>query len=120
GADQLAQLAEIDLRDQHLLVRADDFAGVAGKRVQVVQVSVRDHAALAAHAADAGRDGPEGAAPGEDQQVGSVGVVNLQFRDVGGDSGDLLRAQACHQVVVFRVVGDIAGQVLLLEPADPV
>src|SRR2546423_15023669 len=42
GADQLAQLAEIDLRDPHPLLRADDFTGVAGKRGPGGQGSARD------------------------------------------------------------------------------
>ena len=49
-----------------------------------------------------------------------VGIVDLELGDVGRDPGDLLRAQAHHVVVVVGVVGDVAGHVLLLEPADAV
>ena len=48
------------------------------------------------------------------------GIVDLELGDVGGDPGDLLRAQAHHEVVVVGVVRDVAGDVRLLEPADPV
>ena len=61
-----------------------------------------------------------GRSPAEHQELGAVGVVDLQLPDVGGDSGDLVRPQAGHARVVLRLVADVAGLVLLLEPADHV
>ncbi len=49
-----------------------------------------------------------------------VDIVDLELRDVGGDVRDLLGTQTDHPVVVVGVVGDGAGDVRLLEPADPV
>src|SRR5712691_3849837 len=59
-------------------------------------------------------------APAEDERLRAVRVVDLELRDVLRDAGDLLRAQPHHQVMVVRVVADVAGDVLLLEPADAV
>src|SRR2546426_10973960 len=60
------------------------------------------------------------AAPAEDERLRAVRVVDLELRDVLRDPGDLLRAQPHHQVMVVRVVADVAGDVLLLQPADAV
>ena len=70
---------------------------------------MRDLAAATANAPDAGRDRSVGAAPGQYEQFGAVRIVHLELGDVGGDPGDLLRTQASHQVMVFRVVGDVAA-----------
>ena len=59
-------------------------------------------------------------APAEHERVGTVRIVDLEQRDVVRDPRHLRRAQARHQVVVLGVVGDGAGDVGLLEPADPV
>ena len=80
----------------------------------------RDLAARRAHAPGCGADRAVGRAPAENERVGAVGVVDLELGDVGRDSRDLRRAQPHHPVVVLRVVRDVAGLVLLLEPADPV
>ena len=45
GADQLHQLAEVHLRDQHLAVGAQDLAEVGRERVEVAQVGVGDRSA---------------------------------------------------------------------------
>src|SRR6185295_140063 len=76
--------------------------------------------AVAARATNAGGNRPVGAAPGEHEQVGAVRIVDLELWNVVRDAGDLLGPQAGHQVMVLRVVGDVAGQILLLEAADPV
>ena len=81
---------------------------------------VRDLLAARAHAADAGRDRAVRAAPAEDERIRGVRVVDLELGDVLRDARDLLRAQSHHQVVVVGVVADVAGDVLLLEPADAV
>ena len=57
--------------------------------------------------------------PAQHQGAGrSCRVVDLQVRDV--DAVDLGLAGADHEVVVGRVVGDVAGAVLLLDAADAV
>ena len=74
-----------------------------------------------ADAAHGGADRAERRAPADDEQLGvAVGVVDLELGDVRGDAGHLLGAQADHQVVVVGVVRDRAGDVGLLEAADPV
>ena len=69
---------------------------------------------------DRAPDRAVGRAPAEDQQVAAVGPEDLERRDVVGDPGDLRLAQELHPVVVVRVVADVAGDVGLLEAADPV
>ena len=87
----------------------------------MAQVRVCDVLAVRADAPRGRRDRAVRAAPAEHEQLRlAVGVVDLELRDVGGDSRDLLRAQPRHQVVVLGVVRDVAGPVGLLEPADPV
>ena len=54
------------------------------------------------------------------RRASPVGVVDLQRRDGRGDAVDLGLPGADHQVVVGRVVGDVAGAVGLLDAADPV
>src|SRR5581483_5837719 len=61
-----------------------------------------------------------GGTPTQHHQLRTFLVVDLGGRDVGGDAGDLGGAQARHALVVDRVVGDVAGAVLLLEAADAV
>ncbi len=75
---------------------------------------------FAGQALDRGPDGPVGRAPAEDQQVALLRPEDLERRDVVGDARDLGRAQGLHPVVVVRVVADVAGDVGLLQPADPV
>ena len=85
-----------------------------------MEVRLRDLVAVAAHALDRRADRAVGRAPAEHERVGAVGVVDRELGDVVRDPGHLRRAQARHQVVVLGVVGDRAGHVGLLEPADPV
>ena len=80
----------------------------------------RDLAPVGTHAPRRGADRAVGRAPAEDERVRAVGIVDGELRDVGRDTGDLRSAEPHHPVVVLRVVRDVAGLVLLLEPADPV
>ena len=79
-----------------------------------------DAPALAVEPLDRAPDRAVRRAPAEDQQVAAVRPEDLQRRDVVGDPGDLRLAQELHPVVVVRVVADVAGDVGLLEAADPV
>ena len=81
---------------------------------------VRDLLARGAHAAHTGCDRAVRPAPAQHQRLRGVGIVDLQLGDVLRDPGDLLRAQTHHQVVVLRVVADVARDVLLLESSDAV
>ena len=63
-------------------------------------------------------DGPVARAPAEHEQRRAVGIVHLDVRDV--HAGDPLGPQVRHVLVVGGLVGDVAGAVLLLEPADAV
>ena len=64
-----AELAEVQLGDQHLLVALQDLAQVLRQRVEVPQVAVRDALALGLHVVDGRGAGAVGAAPAEDEQV---------------------------------------------------
>src|ERR1035437_8889165 len=59
--------------------------------------------------------------PAQDQDVGVAGrVVRHQVRDALGDAIDLGLAQPRHLVVVVGVVGEVAGDVGLLDASDAV
>ena len=121
GAHELQQLSKVHLRDEHLVVAAQDLARVARERIEVAQVRVRDRAAAVAHTPARRRDRAVRATPAEhEHRRVAVGIVDLELRDVARDAGDLLRAQARHQIVVVGVVRDVAGAVGLLEAADAV
>ena len=121
GAQQHAQLAEVDLRHEHLLVaRARPRPCCAGT----------GSGGGGARSRPCDRSRAPGAPPRRSRRTSSptrgracraaVGVVDLELGDVGGDPGDLRGAQPHHQVVVVGVVRDVARLVLLLEAADPV
>jgi hypothetical protein len=69
---------------------------------------------------DGAPDRAVGRAPTQDEQVAAVGPEDVEGRDVVGDPGDLRLAEELHPVVVVRVVAHVAGDVGLLETADPV
>ena len=81
---------------------------------------VRDLLPRRTHAPHGGRNRAVRPAPAQHQRLRAVRVVDLELGDVLRDPGDLLRAQAHHQVVVLGVVADVAGDVLLLQTADAV
>ena len=84
-------------------------------------MGVSDARALLPSPPHRGDDRAVGRAPPHDEELRvPVGIVDLELGDVRGDARDLLRPQPHHQVVVVRVVRDVAGDVGLLEPADPV
>ena len=89
GADQLQELAEVQLGDEDAVVGAEDVAEVAREGVQVRQVRVGDLRAALAGVPDAGRDRPARPAPAEDEQVRALLVVDGQLGDVRRDPGDL-------------------------------
>src|SRR5207244_13282018 len=91
-ADQLHELAEVDLRDKDLLEAAHDLARVARERVQVAEVRVRDLLAVRADTAHAGGDRSVRAAPGEDERLRAVWIVDVEARAVPPASGPLLGA----------------------------
>ena len=106
---------------QHLVVALQDLAEVVRERVEVAQVDLRDVVAGLADAAHAGADRAVRRAPADHQHLRLARrVVDLERRQRVGDPVDLGLAGADHQVVVGRVVGDVAGAVALLEAADAV
>ena len=121
-AEQQRELAGVHLGHQHLPVGRQDLAGVGRERVQVAQVRGRDLAAAArARAAPPARIDAERRAPAEHQQLGAA--RRRRPRAAGCRSAmpaTLLRAQAVIALVVGGVVADVAGAVLLLQPADAV
>src|SRR6185312_13297569 len=94
-------------------------AEVGRQRAEVADLRVGDLDALAPRAAARLTDGAVAAAPAEEQEFRvSGGVVDLDVRD--GDAVDLGLPKPHHQVVVLRLVGDVARTVGRLEPADAV
>ncbi len=118
-AQQRGELAEVHLRADDAVVAAQHLLEVRRHRVEVAQVHLGDRVAAPPHPSYAGADRAVRRAPADDQQPGLARrVVDL---DVGHlHRVDLGLAGAHHQVVVVGVVGDLAGQVLLLDAADPV
>ena len=123
-AQQQRELAEVHLGDQHLVVAREDVAEVLGERVEVTQVRLRDLVAGLAHAAHACADRAVRRTPAEHEHLGrwpsGPRVVDRERRQRVGDPVDLGLAGADHEVVVARVVGDVAVPVALLEAADAV
>ena len=116
---QHRQLPEVHLRDQHLVVAPQHVPEVRRERVQVPQMRLRDLAADLADPADTGPDRSVRRSPAEHQHLRrTVRVVDLQRRY--GDPVDLGLPGPDHQIVVGRVVGDVAGLVLLLQTTDAV
>ena len=121
AAQQQRELAEVHLRHQHLVVALEDLAEVLRERVEVAQVRLRDVVARLADPAYAGADRAVRRSPADHQHLGGArGVVDLERRQRVGDPVHLGLAGADHQVVVGRVVGDVAVAVALLETADAV
>src|SRR5690606_26574290 len=80
-----------------------------------------DLAAGPADAAGGGPDGPPRRAPADDEDVGVAGrVVDDEGVDAARDPVDLGLPQLDHVFVVLGLVGDVAGDVGLLDAADPV
>ena len=92
GANELQQLPEVHLGNEHAVVAPEHLARVARQRVEVANVSVGDVATVRAHTAHAGRDRAVRATPAEHEQRGAVRVVHLELGDAGGDARHLLRA----------------------------
>ena len=80
----------------------------------------RDLQAAVAHAPCRRADRAVARAPAEHEQLGAVVRVDRERRQLALDVRDPLGAQARHRRVVGGVVGDVAGAVLLLQPADAV
>ena len=120
-AQQHRQLAEVHLGHDDVPVCGEHLAGVGRERVEVPQVGLGHREPLRPKGSRGGRDRSVGRAPPEHQHLGvAVGVVDLERVDGGRDPVDLRRAQPGHQVVVVGVVGDVAGDVGLLDAADAV
>src|SRR5699024_19174 len=95
------------------------LAGVGRHGVGVPQVRAGRPVAARAGPPDGLTDRPVGRAPADHQHLGLVGgVVDLEFGDI--DQRDAQGPGAGHQVVVVGGVGDVAGAVGLLQPADAV
>ena len=121
GTQQHRQLAEVHLGDDDVPVCGEDVAGVGRERVEVPQVGLGHREPLRAKGSRGGGDRSVGRAPPEHQHLGvAVGVLDLERVDGGGDPVDLRGAQPGHEVVVVGVVGDVAGDVGLLDAADAV
>ena len=73
-----------------------------------------------AGAAGAGADRPFARSPPDDEQAG-VGIgVHLERRNLIGDARDLRLPQGRHAGMVGSLVGDVSGDVRLLQATDAV
>ncbi len=95
------------------------LAEVGRERVEVAQLRVGDLDALAPRPPAGLADRAVRAAPAEHQQLGVARrVVDLEIRH--GDAVDLRLPQPHHQVVVLRLVGDVARAVGGFQTTDAV
>ena len=113
---------EVHLRADHPVVAAQDVAEVGRHRVEVAQVDLRHRAARAR--GPAGRRRRSGRRSSPSRARRRVASPSGSSTSVGGRSAAMPSILACrgagHEVVVGRVVGDVAGAVGLLQPADAV
>jgi hypothetical protein len=83
-------------------------------------VDARHRSPVAARLLDRRADRTVGAAPTDHEQIGVIRSQYLDGRDLVRDASDLLGAELDHPLVVLRVVGNVARDVLLGETADAV
>ena len=79
-----------------------------------------DALAVGPHRFDGRIDGTPGRTPADDQHIAFAVSGDLSRRNVFGDAGHLARPQLDHVLVVVGLIGDVAGAVLLFDPADAV
>jgi len=85
------------------------------------QVGLRHLLPRATGPPDRTGDGAERRTPPQDEEFGVARrVVHHELGDVVRDPRDLGLPELCHAFVVLGVVGDVAGDVLLLQPAHAV
>ena len=63
---------------------------------------------------------PIGPTPTQDQQLALFWTLDLLQWNIVGNTGELVFPDLGHMLVIQRVVADVAGDVLLLQPADAV
>jgi hypothetical protein len=119
-AQDRAQLAAVQLRDHHAPVAAQQLADVRLQRVEIPQVQMADGSALRAELQRGLAQRAVRAAPADDQHVARRLALDFGGRQAVGDLVDLGLTREHHVLVVLRVVGDVPGDVFLLDPADPV
>ena len=121
GAHELEQLAEVHLRDQHLLVAraaprpccAGTGSGSGGARARRLRRSP--------HAPDRGADRAVRRRPSRARAVSrAVRVVHLELGDVARDPGHLRARSRTIRSWLSGSYEIVAGAVCLLQPADPV
>ena len=114
-------MAEVHLGHEHARVAGEDLPEVPGEGVQVHEMCVSQAVAPLPDSSQCTVDGAPRGAPPQNERLGVLDVAgDLDIGDVVGDASDLLGPEADHLLVVLGVVGDVAGDVLLLEPADAV
>src|SRR5437016_11089312 len=74
--------------------------------------------AFALHLLDRRSDRTVSRSPAEHQDLSFLLTKDFHQRNVRDRAIDLFLAQADHQMVILRIVVDIAGDVLLLDAAD--
>ncbi len=116
----MSQLAHVQFGDEDLLIASEHLTEVRREWIQVPEVCRRHRQAALPHPPHSSLDDAEGRAPSQHEQLAFGIAVDFDRIDVVGDVGDLPGPGVDHQLMVVRVVGDVAGDVLLLEPADAV
>ena len=110
AAQQQRQLAEVHLRAHHLRVTPQHLTQVRRERPQMAQMGV-GHLDVVVPCTPAGlADRTVRAAPPDQQQLGVAGRI-VDFQIGNGDAVDLGLPQPHHEVVIGRLVGDVAGAV---------
>src|SRR3989304_4675028 len=113
SSDEQPELAQVQLRDEHLVEPGEHLAQVLWERVEVAQVRAGYGQPAGARTLDGGDNGAVGTAPTQDEQLPFLVADHLHVRDVLGDARDLLRAVGDHAHMVLGIVADVAGDVRL-------
>ena len=119
-AHDVAELAHVELRDQHVPEALDDLVERRLERVQPAQVVVADLLALRTQHVGRLAERAERAAPAEHEHVAGALAAQIGRADLLRDARDLLGAHLRLLLVVGGVVRDVAGERVLLDAADAV
>ncbi len=112
-------MSAVELADDYLPETGKDLPGVAGERVDVIEVHTAYFPALCTQFLRSRKDMAERTAPTSQEDVSAVGTVYHQVRDVGDYPCHFLGPLLYHEGMVFGIRGKHSG-VVLLKTADAV